>query len=94
VVNYRGTGTYDAGSHDFAYPPSLPDDSFALRGRWSLDYQGGTAETPSSSIALNHRAKDVYLVVGGAGNVAGDVRRGHLDVDPDPGLQLFSFTYG
>jgi Thioredoxin like C-terminal domain len=70
VVNYRGAGTYDEGSHDFAYPPSLPDDSFALRGRWSLDYQGATAETPSSTIALNCRAKNVYLVVGGTGTVA------------------------
>jgi len=118
VVNYRGTGTYDEGAHDFAYPPSLPDDSFALRGRWSLDYRGATAETPSSTIALNYRAKDVYLVVGGTGTVvvthdgvtdtvqvngpptahrivaADDVHRGRLDIRPDQGLQVFSFTYG
>ena len=118
MVNYRGIGTYDQGSRDYTYPPSLPDDSFALRGRWSLDYQGATAESSSSTIALNYHAKDIYLVVGGTGAVAvtrdgvtetvqvngpptahqivaaDDVRRGHLDVRPDPGLQVFSFTYG
>ena len=118
VVNYHGTGTYDQGERDYSYPPSLPDDSFALRGRWSLDYQGATAESSSSTIALNYHAKDVYLVVGGTGAVAvtrngvthtvqvsgaptahqivaaDDVGLGRVDVHPDPGLQVFSFTYG
>jgi cytochrome c biogenesis protein CcdA/thiol-disulfide isomerase/thioredoxin len=68
-VNYGGGGTYDQGTADFDYPPSLPDDSFALRGRWALDYQGATADGAGASIALNYHARDVYLVVGGTGTV-------------------------
>jgi cytochrome c biogenesis protein CcdA/thiol-disulfide isomerase/thioredoxin len=69
VVNYGGTGTYDEGSATFEYPDRLREDSFAYRGRWSLDYQGATADGPDSSIELNYRARNVYLVVGGTGTV-------------------------
>ncbi|TQF73834.1 cytochrome c biogenesis protein DipZ [Rhodococcus spelaei] len=67
VVNYGGGGAYDQGAATFDYPASLPADSFAYRGQWSLDYQGATAESDTSSIALNYHARNVYLVVGGAG---------------------------
>jgi Thioredoxin like C-terminal domain len=67
VVNYGGSGRYDQGAGDFDYPPSLPDDRFALRGRWTLDYQGATSGGNGSSIALNYHAKDVYIVAGGEG---------------------------
>ena len=43
--------------------------SFAYRGRWTLDYQGATAASDNSAIALNYTAKNVYLVVGGEGTV-------------------------
>jgi cytochrome c biogenesis protein CcdA/thiol-disulfide isomerase/thioredoxin len=66
---YRGSGSYDAGTATFDYPGSLPEDSFALHGRWTLDDQGATADTDDSSIELNYHAKDVYLVVGGTGTV-------------------------
>ncbi len=69
VVNYGGAGTYDEGSSTFQYPASLPDDSFAYRGAWTLDYQGATADSAGSSIQLNYQARDVYLVVGGTGTV-------------------------
>jgi cytochrome c biogenesis protein CcdA/thiol-disulfide isomerase/thioredoxin len=67
-VNYAGDGVYDEGSATFAFPPSLPNDSFALQGPWSLDYQGATADGNASSIKLNYRAKDVYIVIGGTGS--------------------------
>jgi cytochrome c biogenesis protein CcdA/thiol-disulfide isomerase/thioredoxin len=69
VVNYGGTGGYDEGSAVFEYPARLPDDSFAYRGPWTLDYQGATADGADSSIQLNYRARNVYLVVGGTGTV-------------------------
>jgi cytochrome c biogenesis protein CcdA/thiol-disulfide isomerase/thioredoxin len=69
VVNYGGTGVYDQGSAMFDYPARLPDDSFAYRGRWTLDYQGATADGAGSSIELNYRARNVYLVVGGTGTL-------------------------
>ena len=69
VVNYAGTGTYDEGRSDFSSPKKLPDDSFALQGPWQLDYQGATADGDASSIELNYRAKNVYIVAGGTGNL-------------------------
>lgn len=73
VVNYGGTGVFDAGDAEFHYPATLADDTFALSGPWSLDYQGATARADASAIELNYHAKDVYLVVGGEGIVT--VRR-------------------
>jgi cytochrome c biogenesis protein CcdA/thiol-disulfide isomerase/thioredoxin len=67
VGNYGGGGTYDSGDAVFNYPATLPDDTFALRGPWSLDYQGATAAADTSTIELNYNAKSVYLVVGGQG---------------------------
>jgi cytochrome c biogenesis protein CcdA/thiol-disulfide isomerase/thioredoxin len=69
MVNYGGTNIYDEGTEDFNYPARLGDDSFAYRGRWTLDYQGATAAADNSAIALNYTAKNVYLVVGGEGTV-------------------------
>ena len=69
VVNYGGGGVYDKGEATFELPAQLADDSFALKGRWALDYQGVTALDDGASIALNYHAKNVYLVVGGTGNV-------------------------
>ena len=69
VVNYGGSGLYDQGSLDFTYPPNLANDTFALRGRWTLDYQGATSDSDESSIALDYHAKDVYIVAGGDGTL-------------------------
>ena len=69
MVNYAGTGVYDKGQATFAFPPTLPDDSFALQGPWTLDYQGATADSDTSSIELNYNAKNVYIVVGGTGSL-------------------------
>ena len=67
VVNFGGGGLYDEGTTTFDYPPTLAADTFALRGSWSLDYQGATADSNQSSIKLNYHAKNVYIVVGGTG---------------------------
>jgi cytochrome c biogenesis protein CcdA/thiol-disulfide isomerase/thioredoxin len=69
MVNYAGSGVYDEGEANFAFPPSLPNDSFALQGPWRLDYQGATADSKTSSIELNYHAKNVYIVVGGTGSL-------------------------
>lgn len=69
VVNYGGDGAYDQGTRTFTLPTQLADDSFALRGPWLVDYQGITAQTDDNTIALNYRARDVYMVVGGTGTV-------------------------
>jgi len=69
VVNFAGAERYDQGSATFNYPPTLTANAFALSGRWSLDYQGATAESDNSRIKLNYHAKNVYLVVGGTGSL-------------------------
>jgi cytochrome c biogenesis protein CcdA/thiol-disulfide isomerase/thioredoxin len=86
VVNYAGTGTYDEGRAVFSLPQKLPDDSFALQGPWQLDYQGATSDGDASSIELNYRAKNVYIVVGGTGNlvVTRDGKTTTLPVDGPP----------
>lgn len=69
MVNYGGPDTYDEGTADFTFPVRLADDSFAYRGRWTLDYQGATAASDDSRIALKYNAKNVYIVAGGEGNL-------------------------
>ena len=69
VVNYGGGGLYDEGTTTFDYPPTLAADSFALRGRWSLDYQGATAGCDQADIKLNYHATNVYVVAGGTGTL-------------------------
>jgi cytochrome c biogenesis protein CcdA/thiol-disulfide isomerase/thioredoxin len=70
VVNYAGGGVYDKGKANFTFPPALPHDTFALQGPWSLDYQGATADSDTSSIRLDYHAKNVYIVIGGTGDLA------------------------
>jgi cytochrome c biogenesis protein CcdA/thiol-disulfide isomerase/thioredoxin len=67
--NYGGAGVYDQGEATFELPDRLADDSFALKGRWALDYQGATAAADGATIALNYHARDVFLLVGGTGNL-------------------------
>jgi cytochrome c biogenesis protein CcdA/thiol-disulfide isomerase/thioredoxin len=69
MVNYGGPDTYSEGTADFVYPMRLADDTFAYRGRWKLDFQGATAESDDSRIALKYNAKNVYIVAGGEGTV-------------------------
>ncbi|OBF63412.1 thiol:disulfide interchange protein [Mycobacterium sp. 852002-50816_SCH5313054-b] len=69
ALNYGGGGEYKPGTATFAYPATLPDDRFALRGRWTLDDQGATADSDDAAIRLNYTGKDVYVVVGGTGTI-------------------------
>ncbi|OBH86461.1 cytochrome c biogenesis protein DipZ [Mycobacterium sp. E2989] len=78
VVNYGGNGVYDEGTTTFDYPPTLAADRFALKGPWSLDYQGATAASNRSGIKLNYHARNVYIVVGGSGSLT--VTRGGRSV--------------
>lgn len=84
VVNYGGGGVYDQGEATYQLPAQLAEDSFALKGRWALDYQGVTAVDEGAGIALNYHANNVYLVVGGTGNVT-VTRAGTTSVIPVSG---------
>jgi cytochrome c biogenesis protein CcdA/thiol-disulfide isomerase/thioredoxin len=67
--NYGGDGDYKTGTAVFTYPAKLPDDRFALQGRWTLDDQGATAVSDDAAVRLNYTAKDVFAVVGGTGTI-------------------------
>ena len=69
ATNYSGQGTYHQGTDTFDCPTQLPDDAFALRGRWTLDNQAATADDGANAIELNYHAHNVYLVVGGTGTL-------------------------
>jgi len=65
-------GTLDVGKQVFAYPPSVPNDEFALTGTWTVSVQSLTAEQ-NAGIRLNFMASKVYLDVGGAGTITATV---------------------
>lgn len=69
AATYGGEGGYQAGTAGFSFPPQLANDRFALRGRWTLDDQGITAESDDAAIRLNYTAKNVFVVVGGTGTI-------------------------
>ena len=66
--NYGGTGSYDAGIHNFTFPKTLAADSFALDGPWKLTFNGITTST-DGRIRLKYHASEVRIVVGGKGTV-------------------------
>jgi cytochrome c biogenesis protein CcdA/thiol-disulfide isomerase/thioredoxin len=68
VVNYGGTEDYASGTNDYTYPAALADDSFALEGTWTLDFQNATP-VGMGSIMLNYHASEVRMVLGGSGTV-------------------------
>lgn len=86
AANYRGRGDYHPGTRTFDFPVELPDDSFALRGRWTLDNQAATAEDTTDSIELNYHAHNAYLVVGGIGTltVTGNAETKRIPVSGPP----------
>jgi cytochrome c biogenesis protein CcdA/thiol-disulfide isomerase/thioredoxin len=67
---YYGGGEYKSGTATFGFPAQLADDRFALRGRWTVDDQGATADGDGAAIRLNYTGKNVYAVVGGTGTIA------------------------
>ena len=87
MSNYGGTGTYDQGHFTFDDPATLPDDTFGLRGPWTLDYQGATSGADASSIELNYQAKNVYIVAGGQGTLT-VLRNGNTTTIPISGAPM------
>ncbi|KAA0018938.1 cytochrome c biogenesis protein DipZ [Antrihabitans cavernicola] len=71
-VNYAGPGPLLAGEATYDYPTPFPADSFAMRGRFDVDYEGVTAIDDQASIRLNYHARQVFIVVGGQGTLTVD----------------------
>lgn len=85
ATTYGGDGSYQAGTAGVGFPAQLANDRFALRGRWTLDDQGITAESDDAAIRLNYTAKNVFVVVGGTGTIT-MTRDGKTTVTPIGGV--------
>lgn len=69
VQNFGGTEKYASGANDYSFPKTLADDSFALDGNWTLDFQNATPTDKDARIKLNYTASEVRMVLGGTGTV-------------------------
>jgi cytochrome c biogenesis protein CcdA/thiol-disulfide isomerase/thioredoxin len=69
-------------------PVTVPEDSYDYNGQWSIGKESSTAG-PGATLLLNFGAKDVYLVMGGAGSVSVSVdgqRTGTVLLSGEPKL--------
>lgn len=48
--------------HSYSIPPTLPDDTFAYQGSWTLSYERA-APSQNAVLKLNFKAKNVFLVM-------------------------------
>ncbi len=68
--NFAGQGEYRAGSRDFSYPEKQPQDTFALKGPWTVETQYVTPQgEDGASVRLSYRASEVRAVFSGSGSV-------------------------
>lgn len=68
IRGYVGDPLVDDRAKVYHYPSAVPQDGIALNGTWTAGYEHFTAGK-DASLALNYRAKKVYLVLGGNGPV-------------------------
>lgn len=75
--NYAGAGEYRAGTGEFTFPETQPDDTFALDGTWDIETQFATpGDNSEGTIRLNYRGQEVRTVVAGTGTVTVDLSGG------------------
>lgn len=68
-VNFAGTEPYRRSTTNFTLPASQPADSFALAGEWALGTQSIAPAADAASVRLEYTAREVRLVLSGAGTV-------------------------
>ena len=68
-VNFGGDEQYASGTNTYAFPATLADDSFALQGDWTLDFQNARPASMDAAIRLNYTGREVRMVLGGSGTV-------------------------
>jgi cytochrome c biogenesis protein CcdA/thiol-disulfide isomerase/thioredoxin len=84
--NFAGHGDLGSGDRHFDSPGSLPPDSFALSGSWSVsgEYLDSARD---AALKLRFNASDVYLDVGGTGTITttvdGATTTQHVSGAPD-----------
>jgi cytochrome c biogenesis protein CcdA/thiol-disulfide isomerase/thioredoxin len=70
--NYAGPSPLVPGTSTFTYPPSVPDNAFALAGTWAVGQESLTAKK-RAAIKLSYVAAHIYLDVGGTGTLTATV---------------------
>lgn len=96
-VNFGGDESYGSGPQEFAYPRTLERDTFALDGRWTVDFQGATPTGADARVKLAYTAtQEVRVVLGGTGTVRATVdgEPVELDVDGSPDSYRLLTTSG
>jgi cytochrome c biogenesis protein CcdA/thiol-disulfide isomerase/thioredoxin len=68
LANYVGSKPVPDRPSDYTVPKDVTQNGWALAGRWKLGPEHTTA-VRSAELALHFHAKDVYLVMGGRGQV-------------------------
>jgi thiol-disulfide isomerase/thioredoxin len=58
-----GQGSTPAGTGSFDLPGQLPDDTFALKGKFDVQPQYIVATTTGDQLEISFQARDVYLVM-------------------------------
>lgn len=71
-VNFAGEEPYRRSTSDFSFPSALPDDAFALDGAWALETQSITPAGDEARVRLDYTAREVRMVLGGAGTITVD----------------------
>jgi len=85
--NYAGVGDYRQGTADFTSPDSLPADTFALDGEFTLATQYVEAASAPATVDLSFTAAEVRMVLAGSGTVQVSVDGGppaDIDVSGTP----------
>ena len=62
-----------AGSHQYAFPDTLPNDHFAVSGTFDFEPEYATALAAGGKLELNFNARDVYLVMAADSSVPATV---------------------
>ncbi len=69
---YAGDPPLAPGTQTYRYPAAVPDDAYALTGRWTATTESITA-VQGAGIRLNYLAGNIYLDVGGTGTLTATV---------------------
>jgi hypothetical protein len=57
------------GTQSYTVPDPVPQDTFALKGAWSVTDQGVTPAEPGAALVLRYRGAEVNLVAGASASV-------------------------
>jgi cytochrome c biogenesis protein CcdA/thiol-disulfide isomerase/thioredoxin len=92
--NEVGTSVQNDKTINYSAPSSVPNNSLAFNGTWTVHSQEATAG-PNATLAINFTADDVYLVLSGAGSIDVDYNGKHLSTVEVAGIpKLYTLFSG